>query len=320
MTNANLFQAAEHAKPATFSTLMVRPVNFAYNEQTAVNNFFMDRFNRNKNPQSKALKEFDSFADSLHRNGVNVIVVEALKEPASPDSIFPNNWFSTHEDGSIFLYPMEAQNRRIERRMDIIEVLRKNFLVSSIIDLSKSEEQGQFLEGTGSMVLDRKNKIAYACLSPRTHLSVLSDFCKKAGYRAVAFNATDENHHLIYHTNVMMCIGNTFTTICTDVIRDKQQLKQVQESLEESGREIIHISLSQLQHFAGNMLELASQAGRRLIVMSEQAYQTLTPEQIKQFEKHGQIVFSPLSTIETVGGGSARCMIAEIYLPRLPQN
>ena len=299
---------------AASSVLMVRPVNFEYNEQTALTNYFMDKLTRHQKVHPKALREFDNFVDLLVKNGVDVITVDARLNPPSPDSIFPNNWISTHDNGTVFLYPMEAENRRIERREDIINILKERFKVQNIVDLSNYEQQEYYLEGTGSMVLDRKNRIAYACLSSRTSEIVLNDFCQKSGYHSFTFEAFDNKGKPIYHTNVMMSIGLDYAVICKESIHDDSKAENIIKELVQSGKKIIEISREQINHFAGNILQLSSKTGEQLLVMSEEAYKSFTPSQISQLEKHGRCIFSPLYTIETVGGGSARCMIAEIFL------
>jgi hypothetical protein len=265
--------------------------------------------------QTQALKEFDGFVDLLRKNDVDVTVVDDTLQPETPDSIFPNNWVSFHEDGSVYLYPMFSENRRLERRRDILDGLKENFEVNHISDLSFYEQQYAFLEGTGSMVLDRTNKIAYACLSVRTDEEVLNNFCMLTGYQPVPFQAVDGSNFPIYHTNVMMCIGDRFAVICLDSIRNPEEKLNVTVSLKSSGKEIIEISLEQMNKFAGNMLQVANATGESLLVMSEQAYLSLNAEQITALEQYSRIIYAPLYTIEKNGGGSARCMLAEIHLP-----
>lgn len=298
----------------TSTVFMVRPVNFAFNEQTAHSNAFQDRKSKDLEVHDKALKEFDDFVQVLRDNGLNVIVIEDKPAPHTPDSIFPNNWISTHTDGKVFIYPMEASNRRFERRPEIIEELRNKFKIESEVDLTYLESQNKFLEGTGSMVLDRKNKLAYACISPRTDKKALNIFCDLSGYKPVVFHAFGPSGKAIYHTNVMMCVGEQFAVICLEAIRDAAEREYVKNLLETSGKEVVEISLQQMHRFAGNMLQLTSNDGAALLVMSQQAYQSLSNSQIKQLTKYCKIVSSPLNTIENCGGGSARCMIAEIYL------
>ncbi|WP_423149275.1 citrulline utilization hydrolase CtlX [Rubrolithibacter danxiaensis] len=300
---------------ATSNILMIRPVQFDYNEQTALSNAFQNSSAANAEVQKKALEEFDRFTEILQKNGVNVLVVEDTPAPHTPDSIFPNNWIATYNDGKVFLYPMQAENRRQERRTDIIDTLKTRFTVSSVTDLSYFESEEKFLEGTGSMVLDRDNKIAYACLSPRTDPEVLKKFCDLSSYKLISFNSTDKSGKAIYHTNVMMCIGNKFAVICLETILDEAEKANIISSLKNTGKEIIEITEEQMNSFAGNMLELKNTHGESLLIMSEQALNSLRDDQISILKKHAKIISSSLNTIETNGGGSARCMIAEIHLP-----
>ncbi|MBE5319501.1 amidinotransferase [Pedobacter sp. MR2016-19] len=294
--------------------LMIRPVDFKFNEQTAGNNKFQVA-STESDVQKAALKEFDAFVTLLQQNGVDVTVIDDTLEPETPDSIFPNNWVSFHDDGSVYLYPMFSENRRLERRNEILEGLKNHFEVNHISDLSFYEQQHAFLEGTGSMVLDRTNKIVYACLSVRTDEEVLNNFCMLTGYEPVAFQAVDGSNFPIYHTNVMMCIGDRFAVICLDSIKDTDERLNVTISLKGTGKEIIEISLEQMNRFAGNMLQVNNTEDESLLVMSEQAYLSLTAEQIAALEQYSRIIYAPLYTIEKNGGGSARCMLAEIHLP-----
>ncbi|MCX2429829.1 citrulline utilization hydrolase CtlX [Pedobacter sp. GR22-10] len=294
--------------------LMIRPVDFKFNEQTAGNNKFQVASGQS-DVQSLALNEFDGFVDLLRKNDVDVTVVDDTLEPETPDSIFPNNWVSFHDDGSVYLYPMFSENRRLERRKEILDGLKEKFEVNHVSDLSFYETQYTFLEGTGSMVLDRVNKIAYACLSVRTDQEVLDNFCLLTGYESVSFQAVDSTNFPIYHTNVMMCIGDQFAVICLDAIPNQEERLAVTLSLNSTGKQIIEITLDQMNHFAGNMLQVANQSGESLLVMSEQAYLSLTADQINILEKYARIIYAPLYTIEKNGGGSARCMLAEIHLP-----
>jgi hypothetical protein len=296
---------------------MIRPVAFGFNTQTAQSNAFQNRDADQQLVQQKALQEFDGFVATLKSNGVNVTVVNDTIEPHTPDSIFPNNWVSFHDNGDIFLYPMQAENRRLERREDIIRQLEENFKANHVIDLSRFELKHQFLEGTGSMVLDRENKIAYACLSPRTNTEVLKAFCEYTGYKAVTFNAFDQRGQAIYHTNVLMAIGSQFAVICLDSIPNMQEKETVIVSLKETCKEIIEITFEQMNSFAGNMLEVKNTVGETLIVMSQAAYLSLTDEQKTVLEKYGKLVYADINNIETNGGGSARCMIAEVHLPEM---
>lgn len=295
---------------------MIRPVNFGYNAETAVNNTFQVG-SKDADVQQKALKEFDGFVTVLKNNGVDVTVIEDTSDPYTPDSVFPNNWLSFHDDGTLLLYPMYAVNRRAERKEHVIKKISEKFEIKNKIDLSKYERQDLFLEGTGSMVLDRENKIAYACLSPRTSKNVLADFCWKMNYTAILFNATDDNGQAIYHTNVMMCVADKYVVICLDSIRHKIQQEKVKTSIGNTGKQIISISSEQMNHFAGNMLQVENNKGEKLLVMSSQAYESLTDEQKIKLESFNKIIHSPLTTIETNGGGSARCMMAEVHLPLL---
>lgn len=295
---------------------MIRPVSFGFNEQTAESNAFQHRNAEEQNIQEKALAEFDAFADQLKANGLDVIITNDTPEPHTPDSIFPNNWVSFHEDGKIFLYPMQAENRRMERDLNMLKKTTfDKFTVSDIKDLSFYENNDQFLEGTGSMVLDRENKITYACLSPRTHPEVIKAFRSESGYTSILFHATDQNGKAIYHTNVMMCMGSEFVVICLDAVTDFNEKSLLLASFEQTNKQIIEISQQQLNKFAGNMLELVNDKNERLLIMSESAYASLTPEQVEKLQKYCKIISANLNTIETIGGGSARCMIAEVHLP-----
>jgi hypothetical protein len=299
---------------STSNILMIRPVNFGFNAQTAESNAFQIQQADQQAVQQKAQQEFDGFVNVLRQNGVNVTVIEDIPEPHTPDSIFPNNWVSFHDTGDIFLYPMQAENRRLERREDIIRKLEDNFAAKHVIDLSRFEAKNQFLEGTGSMVLDRENKIAYACLSPRTDAEVLKAFCDYTGYKAITFDAFDQNGKAIYHTNVLMCIGSRFAVICLDSITDLYQKLAVIQSLKSTDKQVIEISFEQMNKFAGNMLEVKNADGETLIVMSQTAYGSLTDAQRATLFAFGKLVYADINTIETNGGGSARCMMAEVHL------
>jgi hypothetical protein len=296
----------------TSHILMIRPVNFSFNQQTAESNAFQKNGEQSQ-VQQKALQEFDAFVQILKENGIDVTVINDTLEPHTPDSIFPNNWISFHEDGSVFLYPMQAENRRLERK--VFSTIKEAFEAKQVYDLSYFEQQNQFLEGTGSMVLDRENLLAYACISPRTNPEVLAEFCRISDYKSVPFDATDETGKAIYHTNVLMGIGDRFAVICLDSISNQTEKHAVKEALQQSGKEIVAISFEQMNAFAGNMLQLQSKSGENLLVMSETAFLSLKEAQIKMLEKYCKLVYSPLNTIETNGGGSARCMMAEVFLP-----
>lgn len=296
----------------TSTLLMIRPVNFSFNSETAVNNSFQAQ--QDIDAQEKALLEFDSFIYKLQQHGVDVTVINDTPTPYTPDSIFPNNWISFHNDGSLFLYPMFALNRRQERKPHVIEAIKNKFRVNSINDLSDLENQHEFLEGTGSMVLDRDSRIAYACLSPRTTLKALAKFSKESGFSIESFTAVDTQGKEIYHTNVMMCIADQFVVICLDSINNPAERERVRKSISGSQKEIIEISLDQMNQFAGNMLQVNNKEGKKFLVMSSQAFSSLTSPQRQSIEKYNSIIHSSLDTIERNGGGSARCMMAEVFL------
>ncbi len=304
------------ASQTTSNLLMVRPASFGFNDQTADSNAFQQRTELPEVAQ-QALKEFDAFVELLRSHGVNVTVVNDTAEPHKPDAIFPNNWVSFHSNGDVIMYPMQAQNRRWERNEAAIRSLEGQFKVGHIIDLSRFELQDKFLEGTGSMVLDRENRIAYACLSPRTDLDVLNEFCNYMDYEPMAFHSVDSKGKAIYHTNVMICLGSSYAVICLESIADEQERNQVIESLQKTGKEIIDITYEQMDHFAGNMLEVQNDKGKSLLVMSASAKASLTEQQLNTLQSYSNIISPDISTIETIGGGSARCMIAEIHLPSL---
>lgn len=302
----------------TSTVLMIRPTRFQQNPLTARTNAFMeDVTDPPVEQQQHALDEFGGLVTALEEAGIYVIVVDDTREPHTPDSVFPNNWLTTHADGRVVLYPMEATNRRTERRLDILDILHDEhgFRVSEVIDLSAHEDAGHFLEGTGSVVLDRVNHIAYACLSSRTHLEPLGDFAQKLGYEIVAFQATDRDGIPIYHTNVMMSIGEELAVVCAKSIRDEDQRQAVLSRLEASGRRVLEIDFDQLESFAGNMLELRAADGVRVLAMSKQAADSLTAEQRAGLEPNGRLVIADISDIEASAGGSVRCMLAEIHLP-----
>lgn len=296
----------------TDTVLMISPVAFDYNEETAVNNAFQEEDNQS-NTAEQARKESDAYIKLLEDNGINVITVEDTKKPHTPDSVFPNNWFSTHDDGTLVLYPMFAENRRLERKPAALAAIEANFNEKRVVDLTHYEGEDLFLEGTGSMVLDRVNKIAYACESPRTNKTVLEDFCKQLGYTPVLFKAADADGTEIYHTNVMMHVGTEVAVVCLESIQDDTQRAEVKESLESTGKTIVEITFDQMNHFAGNMLELHNKDGEPCLIMSLTAYESLTEEQISFLESKMTLITPDLDCIEQNGGGSARCMIAEIF-------
>ena len=302
----------------TDTVLMIEPAAFGFNAETAQNNYFQVN-SENAETQNRALQEFNNFVEKLRNKGINVIIVKDTLEPHTPDSIFPNNWISMHSDGTVVLYPMCAVNRRWERRNDILEMIQKNFKVKEIVDLSAPENDGKFLEGTGSMIFDHDNKIAYGSVSLRLDEKLFREFCEKFGFTPVVFHSyqTANNERLpIYHTNVMMCVADQFVVICLDCIDDETERIKVVNAIVNSGKEIIEISESQMQQFAGNMLQVQNYEGKKFLVMSQSAYQSLTPEQILNIEKYSEIIYSDLEIIETNGGGSARCMLAEVFLEK----
>jgi len=306
----------------TNSILMIRPVAFRMNEQTAVNNYYQKVIDGllPATVNAKAQQEFDAFVKKLEAVGVDVIVVEDTLNPDTPDSIFPNNWISFHENGDIALFPMFAENRRLERREEILDLLEeKGFVIDNIMDYTSAEEDDFFLEGTGSILLDRENGKAYCALSPRADEELFIEFCEDFDLNPIifeAFQTVNGERKLIYHTNVMMCIGETYAVICADSIDDKKERKMVINSLKGDDKEVIFITEDQVNNFAGNMLEVKGANDRRYLVMSAAAYQSLTKKQIAQLEEHVTILSSNLDTIEACGGGSARCMMAEIFLPK----
>ena len=309
-------------RQTTNSILMIRPVAFRMNEQTAVNNYYQKVLDGllPATVNAKAQEEFDAFVEKLRNVGVDVTVVDDTLDPDTPDSIFPNNWISFHQNAEVVLYPMFAENRRAERREDILEILEeKGFKIDTINDYTEAEEDGFFLEGTGSLLLDRKNQKAYCALSPRADEELFIEFCEDYDLAPVifeAFQTVNGERKLIYHTNVIMTLGETFAVICADCIDDKKERKMVLDNLKEDGKEVILITEEQVNNFAGNMLEVKGTDEKRYLVMSNSAFQSLTKKQITQLEKHAEILSSSLDTIEACGGGSARCMMAEIFLPK----
>ena len=298
---------------------MIEPVAFGYNAQTAENNYFQVN-SESETTQTKALEEFNNFVSKLRDNGINVITIKDTLEPHTPDSIFPNNWVSFGSDGKVFLYPMFAPNRRDERRKEILDTVAENgFEVNEIIDLSASEKENKFLEGTGSMIFDHDYKIAYGSVSLRLDEVLFRDFCSKIGYEPVVFHSyqTAGTERLpIYHTNVMMCVADKFVVICLDCIDSELEREKVQEIIKSTNKEVIEISENQMQQFAGNMLQVQNNNGEKFLIMSKTAYDSLSAEQIQNIEKYNEIIYSDLHTIEVNGGGSARCMLAEVFLPK----
>ena len=291
---------------------MVRPARFGFNEETAVNNHFQEKTDQT-GVNEKAIKEFDAFVSLLRKNDIDVIVMQDTENPWTPDSIFPNNWFSSHRAGELVLYPMFAENRREERKPEMLHLLKNKMNHPKLIDLTKWEEQGEFLEGTGSMIFDREKRIVYACRSIRTSEKVLADFCSQMNYDPVVFDSFDKEGQLIYHTNVMMEVGTQLAIVCLESIRDEKERNRLVARLEKSGKRIVDITLDQVEQFSGNMIELKNRSGEPIMVMSQAARDALTPEQIRLIATYNKVVSSDLSTIEANGGGSARCMIAEVF-------
>ena len=303
---------------ATSRILMIRPVRFGFNEQTADSNAFQDSrlAEQSKNlAQEEALREFDAMVQQLRALGLEMIIYEDTPEPNTPDSIFPNNWVSFHASGTVVLYPMQAENRRLERRQDIIDDLSRRFHVSRIVDLTHFEQEGKFLEGTGSLVLDRMNRVAFASLSSRTHPDVLAEFSRQTGYRVVSFHAADKAGKAVYHTNVMMCIAESCAIVCLSAITDPDERLMVRQELEKLGKRVFDIALEQMAAFSGNMLLVRSEKGQKMLVMSTRAYGALTLKQIDQLNEYATLIHFELFMIENNGGGSARCMMTEVHLP-----
>ena len=297
----------------TSKVFMIRPLHFIFNAETAVNNSFQKKGDQEKVTE-KAIQEFDAFVKTLREQDIEVNVVEDSADPHTPDAIFPNNWISLHESGVYCLYPMFAPNRRMERKQEVLDLIRRKFHYSHLFDFTHYESQNLFLEGTGSMVLDREKRIAYACLSPRTDLRVFEDFCKKLNYQPVSFHAVDGTGQQIYHTNVMMCVADRFVVICMDSIPDPEEKKEVTQHILLSGKEMITISMDQMNQFAGNMLQLENIRKEKILVMSSAAWHSLHAEQQEKLSGYNRILHASLEHIETNGGGSARCMIAELHI------
>ena len=297
---------------------MIRPVRFGFNQETAgCNEFQQESFAQQTKgtAQQTAREEFDLMIDQLQKAGLELHIFNDTDEVDRPDAVFSNNWVSFHQSGKVVLYPMMAENRRLERRADIIESLAGDFNVEEVIDLTHFEAEGKYLEGTGSMVFDRRYKIAYACLSPRTHKEVLDAFAAALGYEIITFSTSDEHNKPIYHTNVLMCVGDIFAVVCLEAIKDPDERLMVRSVLEETHKDVIEISLEQMRHFAGNMLMVRNGKGDKFLVMSTQAYDSLTPRQKDRLDDYALLLHTDLSVIEGNGGGSARCMMTEIHLP-----
>ena len=309
---------AHQENQAATAVLMIRPANFAANPETEGSNAFQKSAAQGAEVQDKACAEFDALVAALEKAGIRVEVFEDRAEPVTPDAVFPNNWVSFHADGSAYLYPMLAANRRWERRPDILQALQqeRGYRLGMVRDLSYAELDGRYLEGTGSLVLDRQNRMAYAGLSPRTDSRLVQEWARDAGYAAVTFHARDTKGRAIYHTNVMLCVGSQFALGCFDSIADQKERERVMKQLADTGHEVVSISPYQMEAFAGNALELKGRYGEALLAMSARAERALQPQQRKALEKYARIVSSPIDTIEDCSGGSVRCMLAEIHLPR----
>jgi len=301
----------------TDTVLMIRPAQFNYNVETAATNAFQKTLDKEDigKVAAKATAEFDAFVEKMKIAGINVLVFDDTLEPVKTDAVFPNNWITTHLNGTIALYPMCHESRRSERRQDIVETLKTQFKFNVVEDFSYFEIANQFLEGTGSLVLDRENKLMYACLSPRTDNEVLETVAAKLGYQPIAFSSVDKQGKAIYHTNVMMSMGDTFVVICLESIQNDEEKTKLLNYFADTGKELINISYSQMEQMAGNMIQLKNRNGENIQVMSEQAFHCLNDTQMTQFLMNNQIVYSKLTVIEKYGGGSARCMIAEIFYP-----
>jgi hypothetical protein len=310
----------------TNTVLMIRPVQFRMNEQTAVNNYYQKVLEDTlpETVNTKAVAEFDTMVTALKNAGIQVIVVEDSKEFDTPDSIFPNNWISFHKNGTIGLYPMFAKNRRLERKDSILEAVEaEGFKIETVVDYTAAEDDGYYLEGTGSILLDRENQKAYCALSERADEELFIEFCEDFEYTPVVFSAyqtVNNKRELIYHTNVMMCLGTTFAVVCLASIDDKKERKNLLNHLHEDGKKVIEISEDQVNNFAGNMLQLKDTNDQSYLVMSQSALESLRPAQVQLLEAHATIISSKLDTIEACGGGSARCMMAEVFLPKTASN
>ena len=293
--------------------LMIRPVCFSFNRQTAPNNHFQQMPEAGEDVQKLALEEFDAMVGLLETRGIPHLVIQDTVTPETPDSIFPNNWFSSHAGGTMVLYPMFAPNRRAERKGAVVKRILEATGACRILDLSHWEKEGKYLESTGSMVLDRDTRTAYACLSPRTSPEVLEDFCRKMDYTPVPFHAVDRNGKPVYHTNVMMALGHSFAILCQEAFTSEAELQLVTESLRAHGKTLVDISLEQMEHFAGNMLEVSGERGESLLLLSQSAYDALREDQRAVLSREDTLVPIPIPHIESVGGGSVRCMLAELF-------
>jgi hypothetical protein len=300
---------------APSTILMVRPAAFGFNQQTAGSNAFQQAGNQ-PDIRRLALDEFDRMVDTLVAHDIDVLVVEDSPTPERPDAIFPNNWISFHHDGRVVLYPMLAENRRLERSVEVVELIKKDFAIQEVIDFSNYEAQAKYLEGTGSIVLDYVNGIAYANRSPRTDELVFLELCKQLGYKPILFNAVDESGQPIYHTNVLMCVGSEFAIVCLDAVRDDHDQEVLLDSFSKTGHQVVAISYAQMKAFAGNMMEVKTKGDEPIVLLSESAFNSLLPGQLQGINKHAEVLPLSIPTIERFGGGSVRCMVAGIFLPK----
>ena len=314
---ANQLPMAKETKQTTRHILMVRPAHFCFNPETAGSNAFQseDSLLSSGEISRRAIEEFDSFVATLRSEGVDVIVAQDTDHPVKPDAVFPNNWVTFHEDGTVVTYPMLSAARRLERREDVLQSLAERFEIKRHIHLEAYEQQGKILEGTGSMIIDRPNALVYACVSPRTNPELLAEFAQLMGYQPVLFKAVDAEGMDIYHTNVMMALGETFVVICRHSISSENEWRELSRHFEKTGKEVIEITLPQMMSFAGNMLQIRGKDDERLLVMSSEAYGSLEESQVETLERHTRILHHPIPTIEKFGGGSVRCMMAEVFLP-----
>ena len=310
-------QQINQTLPVPNTILMIRPAAFGFNEETATNNYFQSKpGSDNATLQQKALAEFDNMVNLLQSHDIEVIVIEDTDEPPKPDAIFPNNWLSTSPNGIVSVFPMYAPNRRAEKRDDILKKLANEFIVNDLQDWSEFEAEGRFLEGTGSMVIDHDNKLIYATASERTSLSVLEKFAVANNYQAIVFLATDKNNHPVYHTNVVMTLGDSFAVLCEDAIEEEWELIAVRQLLESTAHKIIPITRDQMHRFAGNMLQVKNKQGLKVLVLSQTAHDSLTDEQLKVLGEYCRLIPIAVPTIEEVEGGSVRCMMAEVFLEK----
>jgi hypothetical protein len=297
------------------AVFMVRPSAFGFNPETSLSNAFQNRATDNS-ASGKAIEEFDAMVDRLSANEINVHVFSDTELPVKPDAIFPNNWISTHADGTVILYPMMTENRRHERRWDIVETLKKDYTVTQVLDITTEEKTGRFLEGTGSLVFDHVNKTVFACRSPRTNDALAARIAQTLNYRLILFSSVDEKGQAIYHTNVMMCVGEKFVVLCLDSIRSDDEQEILLRTFSESGHKVVAISFSQMSSFAGNMLEIKSKNNEPMLLLSQSAFESLLPGQLNALSRFAEPLPVKIDTIQSVGGGGVRCMVAGIHLPK----